>query len=435
MFKKYLLYLALFFLPLQTRWIFHSGLLNGGAWEYGNFSLYASDILIIAAFLASLYSAIKTNSRPHKTFSYWLSWALGILLLILIPLSISPAISAFKIGTLVIAAMLAYSISTSTATLRSNALTVMLGAAVSGLLGIWQFLNQSTLASTLFGLASHDSATLGSSVVEAIAPDGVIERWLRAYGSLDHPNMFGGLMAVGLIIASWLWLSRQDKKNSLEYIAIIVSTVVLSTGLIFSFSRASWLAAAVGLTWLLIYQIIYKKIQLKEAAAWLGTLIIVGALISSQYYYLFTPRFSGDTRLEQISEHERIDAASQSFTLISNHPLLGSGLGTYTLDAAEHTKAKQPSWFFQPVHNIFLLLISEIGIIGFMLLLVMLSLCLWNLYKRIASGEAVLLFVLMVPLLIIGLFDHWPISLHFGPLLCAAVLGLAANQAKHESLT
>ena len=53
---EYGFYLFLFILPWQTRWIIVPGEINEGYFEYGTYSLYGSDILlIILLFLAGWY--------------------------------------------------------------------------------------------------------------------------------------------------------------------------------------------------------------------------------------------------------------------------------------------------------------------------------------------------------------------------------------------
>ena len=44
---EYGLYLLVFLLPWQTRWIIKAGMINGGYSEYGTISLYGTDILLI----------------------------------------------------------------------------------------------------------------------------------------------------------------------------------------------------------------------------------------------------------------------------------------------------------------------------------------------------------------------------------------------------
>jgi hypothetical protein len=56
---EYGFYLFIFLLPWQTRWIWHHGFLAGDHWEYGTFSLYGADILLVILFLLSLF-------LPHR---------------------------------------------------------------------------------------------------------------------------------------------------------------------------------------------------------------------------------------------------------------------------------------------------------------------------------------------------------------------------------
>ena len=49
-------------------------------------------------------------------------------------------------------------------------------------------------------MAVHKAEELGTSVVETVGADGLGERWLRAYGGLDHPNILGGILAVALLL-------------------------------------------------------------------------------------------------------------------------------------------------------------------------------------------------------------------------------------------
>ena len=44
-------YLMVFLLPWQTSWLAQAGELNGGFWEYGTFSLYATDLLFLLTLL------------------------------------------------------------------------------------------------------------------------------------------------------------------------------------------------------------------------------------------------------------------------------------------------------------------------------------------------------------------------------------------------
>lgn len=427
-----LIYLILFLLPWQTRWIIHEGMISKGSWEYGTISLYALDILIIATLIGLIISRPATKLffiQPLHRLSLII---FGLYNLCLIPFSISPWLSLYRIGTFAIGIILFVLVSK--LPWRKSSLAFISGATVSGLLGIWQFLSQSSITSKWLGLAGHQSEALGVSVIEALAPDGIIERWLRAYGSFDHPNMFGGVMALSLIITSWLWLFRKDAKNKFEGIILIISLIILSAGTIVSFSRAAWLAAGVGIITTLLYYLFSQKKHWPDLLAWCASIGVVTLLITSQYNYLLTPRITGDTRLEEISITERLDGLESSKQLFFKKPLFGFGAGTYTLALRELNDHK-PSWYYQPVHNSLLVVLVEIGLLGIVLLSLTLIFFVYYLYKNTSKKNRWLIAALFLSIAVLAFFDHWLVSLHFGTLFIAALLGLIFAVKNEATLT
>jgi O-antigen ligase len=426
------IYLILFLLPWQTRWIIHEGVINKGSWEYGTISLYALDILIIITLIGLIISRPATKlffKQPLHRLSLII---FGLYSLCLIPFSISPWLSLYRLATFAIGIILFVLVSK--LPIRKSCLAFISGATVSSLLGVWQFLSQTSITSKWLGLAGHQSEALGVSVIEALAPDGIIERWLRAYGSFDHPNMFGGVMALSLIIASWLWLFRKDAKNKFEGIILIISLIVLSAGTIVSFSRAAWLAAGVGIITTLLYYLFSQKKRWPDLFAWCASIGVVTLLITSQYSYLLTPRITGDTRLEEISITERLDGLKSSKELFFKKPLFGFGVGTYTL-ALQEINDHKPSWYYQPVHNSLLVLLVEIGLLGIVLLGLTLILFGYYLYKNTAKNNRWLITTLFLSIAVLSFLDHWLVSLHFGTLFIAALLGLIFSVKNGATLT
>lgn len=76
---------------------------------------------------------------------------------------------------------------------------------IESILAIMQFMFQSTYFNKWFGLAYHDITIAGNSVVTTVS-----DKLLRPYGTLPHPNILGGFLAVAAIIALWLiWQPNQ----------------------------------------------------------------------------------------------------------------------------------------------------------------------------------------------------------------------------------
>jgi O-antigen ligase len=247
------------------------------------------------------------------------------------------------------------------------------------------------------------------------------ERWLRAYGPFDHPNILGGVATISLLLLIYfIWTYRGQLKQA-ERIFVMIATICLSAGLLVSFSRAAWLAFIIGA---LAYFIFLGEDRKEFITKTLSTKIIMLAVIilfAVPYYYVFVPRFVGTSRLETISTTERLSGDKESLALIAKNPLIGSGLGTYGL-ALHKEKPNQSVWFYTPVHNTFLLITSELGLIG-LALFIWLSVLVFKALgadreRRLAAIALVSSFVILM------FFDHWLLSLHFGPILAAATLGL-----------
>ena len=93
--------------------------------------------------------------------------------------------------------------------LRLTAYGFISGTLIQSILGIWQFLTQSTFSSTLLGLTAHPAWAAGTSIVSTINEG----RWLRTYGAFPHPNMLGGYLVMSLIIVDLLLLKKQQNTS------------------------------------------------------------------------------------------------------------------------------------------------------------------------------------------------------------------------------
>lgn len=290
----------------------------------------------------------------------------------------------------------------------------------SAMLGVGQFFYQEAFANKYLGLAYHSPATLaGESVIE-----GESGRFLRAYGSFDHPNIFGGAMVIALALLLELTAKWFEPKRWLFSSLIFL---LLFLGLVLSFSRAAWLAFVI----ILIVRFMAAMSWRREKRDFneLKRLVLLGFLgaalilfIAGQVPDLFRARLNGANRLELRSYEERQTGIKEAFDVIKNNLWLGVGQGNYVNNLVVH-KPSQPIWSYQPVHNIWLLLAAEGGIF-IPILFSALWLVLFFFIKRENRLFAATLFA---PLIIFGLVDHWLISLPFGFLLFCLVCSFALS--------
>jgi len=399
---EYGLYLLVFLLPLQTRWI-----IRGGASEYSTISFFSIDTLLFIIIL--LFAILKFKIQNYK-FQINSKLQIQNLIIFIIGLDLVIFISIFFASDKLIAIQfylrfllgigLFWILTKANYNKTKLIYSFLAGIFLQACLGIWQFLTQSTFSSKWLGIASHNSCDLGVSVIETISG----ERWLRAYGGLDHPNVLGGLLVIGvlLLIINKIFQPKADppRAGNIQYPIFLIA-------LFFTFSRSSWLALIIGLLSIFIIAIIKKDLFAQKKIL---QIILVSSIFIFILFNIFQDlvltRFSNNTRLENKSNIERIDSSKESLDIIKDNWLFGVGAGNYV----EKIKIDKYS---QPVHNVFLLVFVEIGIFG---LIFFVSLLLFAVNSRNIF--------LLIALFTIFMFDHYFWSLHFGILLFWLILGV-----------
>ncbi|MBU4360422.1 O-antigen ligase family protein [Patescibacteria group bacterium] len=356
---EYLLYLFVFLIPWQTRWIIWDTKINGQVWEYGRICLYAFDVVFVILLILFLISNIKYQVFRRKNILLATCYLLLVILNFII--SDDKLLSFYWLLRILQGILLIWLISKINFSKIKLVMSFVISMALSAGLGIYQFLTQSAFASKWLGLASHSASALGDSVVELAN-----ERWLRAYGSFPHPNILAGFIIIAIILCLWLL----NKNTRINYLLLSVSCYLLIVGLFFTFSRAGWIAFGIIIL-LVCYLAVRDKIKLYDTCYMiLATCLLVFSL-SIIYFPLVQTRIQGSARLEVASNTERINNLEQSFEIIKNNLWLGTGVGNYTVEL-QKTYPNQPAYFYQPVHNVYLLVLAELGIVGVLLIVIFL---------------------------------------------------------------
>jgi len=161
---EYLFYTLVFLLPCQTRWIWDEGLLNGQYWEYGTFSLYGVDILLlfIAILALFIYRGKVLRLRGH-----WII-LIGLLLTSFVSTMIAKEqdIAWYMMVKFVEGFILFWLVFRINFKRQKLVFSFILSGLVQSIFAIWQFFSQKIIANKWFGLAEHDPGTLGDLVIE-----------------------------------------------------------------------------------------------------------------------------------------------------------------------------------------------------------------------------------------------------------------------------
>ncbi|OIO06848.1 hypothetical protein CO115_03420 [Candidatus Falkowbacteria bacterium CG_4_9_14_3_um_filter_36_9] len=450
---EYGLYLLVFLLPWQTRWIIKAGMINGGYSEYGTISLYGTDILLIILLIFNFIYNKKNNWKlkiENWELKYW--WLIaGLELMIFISIFFAAdkvtAVYAYLRFLLAIGLFwLIVSVNFNKIKLLAG---LLVGILIQAILGISQFISQSSFGSKWLGMALHNSSDLGVSVIEVVKIGAWPERWLRAYGGLDHPNMLGGILAISLIILIWQYASFRLETNNIKlnnkllFIFYFLFFIFI-LALFFTFSRGSWIGLLAGISTML--GIFIKNHDFKKQKIILEIILLSGIMIFILYNIygdLVSTRFFPETRLEAKSLTERATLNEYARGLIKNHWLFGVGIGNFTQSAQKEIITGQPSYYYQPAHNTFLLVLAEIGVIGllfFISLLIYLFIKVLNppnpAYRQAGpfyqGGDNFFISPILLSLIVMMTADHWWWSLHFGILFFWLAMGLMVRKIKED---
>jgi len=377
--------IALWTLPLSiftTVWQ-NTYFLQGSYNPYLNFSVYLSEILIIATFVAWIGEQLL-QSKKIKLHSQ--SWILAgiILSLSLISVLFSADKTASLLGQIhILCGLLVMILITHEVTSLQKTKQIFISALIfQSIVGILQVVFQKSI-----GLSFLGESFIGTDVTGVAKLNIAGKTFLRAYGTLPHANILGGLLGIGILAAHDL------PKHKLWQIG----KILLWIGFFLTFSKGAiiGLFAALAIT---------KKIPLKFSLSILGVGII-GFILKWDYFILSE------------SFIERLQYIKISLGMLANEPV-GVGLTQFTARLAEFTDFKLQPWQYQPVHNIYLLVTNELGIWSGLTLVGGFGYALFR-QKRLIS--------ILIFLIIIGLFDHYLISLPQGLLIGGVALGLQNN--------
>jgi O-antigen ligase len=401
--EEALLFLSLFLMSWRMRYEIQGGEVLGVYIEYSSWHLYLTDLVILALLLVWWRRKREKLKFPPEI----IHWPL---LFFLIWTTASVLWAEDKITALMIAGRwwlfwgwFMYLIN-EVKSLMTMIWPVALGALLQAGIGVVQYIANSSLGLQFFGEPILIPSQGGVPVVQL----GEV-RQIRANGLMPHANMLGGFLAAVLpfLVYGLTQLKKGAEKNWL-FIVVGISSVALAL----SFSRAAWLGFVPALM-ILIWNTGLKKY-------WKVLIASGGIFIATLFtqYSAFVHRVLVDDSLEAKSIMERFDGWNYWQLVVERAPVWGVGIGNYIQELI-HIEPGQSGWWYQPIHNIYLLIIGELGLVGvaFLIwLLVGVIRLVWNKWQK-KKSELSLVVGPLLAFLVIGLFDHWPVSMQQGKIL------------------
>lgn len=260
-------------------------------------------------------------------------------------------------------------------------LPLMLGVLFESGLAVLQFFKGGTLGLWILGERSFSITTPGIAKFNFYGLE-----FLRPYGTFPHPNVLAGYMLVMILIL-------RSKK-----IAIAAITIFLTM------SRA---------TIFLGFIFLFKK----NRKIFLILLIILSPILFTRFEALFS--------YDNLTFLRREELTVNAWNLFLKNPLFGVGLNNFI--PSQEDLIAGPSRFLQPVHNIFLLALSETGIIGFLGFVILFFPAFKLSPKPLPCRQAG---YTLVTIFFLGFFDHYFLTLPQGYRLLFLIWGLSLSQLK-----
>ena len=282
--------------------------------------------------------------------------------------------------------------------------------------GIVQFIQQSTAFLAPLNLnwpGTLDTSMRGASVVQL--PTG--ESFLRAYGTVPHPNILGGFSFI-FFLAPIAFFMRKEKPNNLALLLLIPGIALLAL----TFSRSAWLALILFSAVLIWKSKYFDRKRLAILLAVMGLSFFITLLPYRQLVQART--ISATSHSEEFSFIGRAWLNEEAIKMIGEYPLSGVGIGSFII---ELSRRAGEGYVIEPVHNVLLLAGAELGIPGLLLIIALSISFLYRLFKT-QHPNAILAGATLTGLGVITFFDHYLWTLAPGRLMLGLVIGLFMGQ-------
>ncbi|OGK42101.1 hypothetical protein A2954_02005 [Candidatus Roizmanbacteria bacterium RIFCSPLOWO2_01_FULL_37_12] len=383
--NKLLLFLFLLLLPTQygKHFFFDFSYLSGIRVDYLAPTIYLTDLLAAVILIFNLKSVIK----------FFLNKKIVILLsLLLFNVLISQNIFISVYRYIKILELLGI-----VAVFRNKGLSLkyllsglLIGGVFELFLSMVQYINKHSLQG-IFYFFGERILNLSLPGIAKASLNGI--EILRPYGTFSHPNSLAGFyLLIYFLVLTYKKFSDSIAKNSLLFVCGLLIFI--------SFSK-------IAITTFLLLNFIYLwKSPLKKTCVFcfFSRIFILGvvALVFLQ------------ATTDQFTLQKRIYLMQNALSIINQHLFFGVGMGNYLINQQQFPQ-RFADFLNQPVHNLYLLLISEVGITIFAAVFFLFFAEFNKTLKKFPYVFGVILLT--------GLFDHYWLTLQQNFLLIAVILG------------
>ncbi len=411
-------YLLILFLPTQLGKHFwpNFSFVYGIRLDYLSPTIYFTDVVLVLVIVFSFKKTIRELAK-----SKYLKLFLLYLLALLISSFLAKNIYASFLG---IVKFLEYFYLFSYVVLNYKKLNkevlfsfLFVGIFFESLLSFLQVFNNGSLGGALYYLGERTFTSQTPGIANASINGGL---YLRPYGTFPHPNVLSFYF-----ISATLLMLNYFKKKKYQTILIFLSLIISTFTIFLTLGRISVFAWIFDLIIIFFYltKNRYKFVNKKNSILFFLPLFLLIIFIFQKNIYFL--------RLESVSFVDesfvqRIWLMDQTVNIIRNNFLFGVGINNFYYYLSPYLQSSK-IFFVQPVHNIYLLIFSETGLIGFLFFVYF---CFGLLKKTFYKNRKIKPYILMllITTFFLGFFDHYLLTIQQGQILFAIIFGISASE-------
>lgn len=396
--------LLFFFLPTQLAYFFwpNWSYFWGIKIDFLSPTVFFTDVIILFLGLFWFLRLVTFSLKwPWEKPVWWPFWGTMSLLFINVLLAYRPLLAGYRLikwGELIF--LFIY--------FKHNfsprfLLYLFFGLLITISLAWGQFLAQESLQGIFWWLGERffNPSTLGVAKMDLFS-----RLFVRPMATFSHPNSLAGFVLVSVAI---FWQFKDFLVNRLG-VFFYLGLIIISTVLVITFSAAIWLT-------ILITCLLFIARRLKRW--WFWSMLVFGLIVLAYLINYFD-------LIESQSILERLFLAHNAWRLFIRRPILGWGLGNFIPAQSELLLSRGGFNFYQPVHNLFLLVLTEAGILGLAISLFWLK----RLWSNIDNKWRMIVFLVIVS----GFFDHYWLTLQQNFLLLGLVSAIALSVSSYNGL-
>ena len=350
---------------------------------------------------------------------------------------------------------------------------VIISASIQAFIGVVQFFSQSSIGFTFLRESIISAQQAG--IAKVILLDYPL---VRPYGLFPHPNVLAGFLGFSLVVTTvygWMYykdlfhVEQRSEKISIvprgtihENIKNTIPSMSVVWSKLFHVEQSAWFyrsslfvqlfcflltfskSAYLGLFLAFIY-FVYRLFHVEQGGFFKKCFYLTinsknkklfhvehGLYIAIVLFFISALFLSLDWRYYFVQPlNERVFIQKEFISIFFSVPLQGLGIGQFVYLMQNFFSEMLAPWQFQPIHNLLLLVVSELGMIG--LIAIVVPIVVWNkLFKKnVPRGTSrvsmmpVLSTLLMMYLLTLSLFDHYLWHIQQGQILLWILLAFS----------